>query len=546
MTEKNNYTGLNALFTQSFVKHSKLKAFSDYGGGTYTYGQVAGQISRIHRFFGAMAIQHGDRIALLGRNSSNWGIAFLAIITYGAVAVPVLPDFPTADIHHILKHSGSRFLFVANSFVEKLDREQLPEIDAVINLSDLTALWSRSKKLKEQWLDAAEQPFSIKDFKLPELEPEHVCVISYTSGTSGLSKGVMIPARSLWSNIVYAQEHMPLKPRNQLVSFLPMAHVFGLLFEYLFPSTLGCQITFLSKAPTPAVIVKAFKEIRPHLILSVPLVIEKIYRKQIQPKIEKGMIKFLLKLPGIRGIIYRSVRNKLIATFGGRFYELIIGGAAMSEDVESFFRKIQFRFTVGYGMTECGPLISYDDYKTTRPMSAGRLVDRMEVRIDSPDPYKQVGEILVRGMNLMKGYYLNERATSDAIDTDGWLHTGDLGIINKKNYVFIRGRCKNMFLSANGQNIYPEEIEVKLSAMSYVSECVVTERNGKITGIVFPDADALKAEKIPTEKIPELMETTRLSVNMQLPKYSQIAVIETVTTEFEKTPKRNIKRYLYT
>ena len=355
----------------------------------------------------------------------------------------------------------------------------------------------------------------------------------------------MIPERSLVSNIIYAREHMPLKPDHKIVSFLPMAHVYGLLFEFLFPVTLGCHITFLSKIPSPAVITKVFGEVKPHLILSVPLVIEKIYKKRILPTIEKPLMKVLLNTPGFSKIILKKIRTKLIETFGGRFFEIVIGGAPMSADVEKFFKRINFPITVGYGMTECGPLISYEAWNKTVPSSAGRLVDRMEVRIDSEDPFNIVGEIQVRGENIMTGYYNNEVATKEAFTEDGWLRTGDLGIIDDNDFIFIKGRSKNMILGPSGQNIYPEELEAKISNQHYVAECVVTERQGKLFAKVYPDHEAIKNDNISLDNLPEIFETHRKKLNSELPKYEQIIAYELVSEEFEKTPKKNIKRFKY-
>ncbi len=543
-----NFNSLTGLYQKAFTENRELKVFSDYEGESYTYAEAAGLISKIHTFFKEGGISPGDKIALLGRNSSNWGIAFLATVSYGAVAVPVLPDFNPLDIHHIITHSDSRFLFVADSFYDKLNREDLQGLEGAVSLTTFTPVFLKTNELAKAWTIAGNEAkhFSVDSFRLKELDPDRLCVISYTSGTSGFTKGVMLSARSIYSNLVYARGHMPLKAGDRIVSFLPMAHVFGLLFEFLFPVTLGCHITFLTKAPTPPVIVKAFREIRPQLILSVPLVIEKIYKKQIQPKMETPLMRLLMNIPGISMIIRRKVRQKLVETFGGEFFEIVIGGAALNREVETFFKKLNFRFTVGYGMTECGPLISYDAWNTTRPFSAGKLVDRMQVRIDSPDPYNQVGEILVKGDNVMMGYYKNEEATRQAIDAEGWLHTGDLGVIDRDQFIYIKGRSKNMLLGPSGQNIYPEEIEIKLSNQPFVSECVVVDRKGKLTALVYPDTESMQEHQIGHEQLDAIMETNRQAVNRDLPKYSQIAAIELVSKEFEKTPKKNIRRFKYT
>jgi len=545
-----NRDKLIGIYAQSFRENWSKPAFTDYDGLTTTYGEAAQKIRQIHRFFQEAGIQKGDKIAILGRNSSNWAISFLAISGYGAITVPVLPDFNPENVLHILNHSESVFLFTSDTLFDKLDHEKIPGVKGVVNLTNFSALSFKSPEEKERW----KKCFTVEyagladptNYELSEFDAEDLSVISYTSGTSGFTKGVMIPARSLLSNIIYAQEHMPLKAGDRIVSFLPMAHVFGLLFEFLFPVSVGCHITFLSKAPTPQLIIKAFQEIKPRLILSVPLVIEKIYKKRILPALEKPVVKFLLKVPGIQLLLYKKVRASLVDVFGGNFMEIVIGGAPLNHEVEAFFRKIKFPFMIGYGMTECGPLISYEPWTTFRPSSAGRLVDRMEVRIDSKDPFNEVGEILVKGANVMMGYYKNEEATADAIDSEGWLHTGDLGVIDSKNFIYIRGRCKNMLLGPSGQNIYPEEMEAKLCNYPYVLECVITEREGKMVAFVFPDPERIEKEKPDEKHLKEIMAENCKHVNRELPKFAQLSSIILVDKEFEKTPKRNIKRYLYT
>ncbi|WP_163716003.1 AMP-binding protein [Mangrovibacterium lignilyticum] len=544
-----NEKGLIAYYKQSFQENKDFQVFSDYEGISYTYGDAAKLIYQIHGFFEQCQLKKGDKVALFGRNSSHWGITFLATISYGAVAVPVLPDFNPADVHHIVKHSESKLLFAADQLFEKLDLAEMNGLQAVISLQRMDPVWAKTTEILNFWRlpNTSRPPFSTDIFMPVELEDEDICVISYTSGTSGFTKGVILPARSLKSNIRFAREHMPLKQGDQIVSFLPMAHVFGLLFEFLFPVTLGCHITFLTKPPTPQIIVKAFKEVKPHLILSVPLVIEKIYNKQIQPALEKPLMSFLLKVPGINTLLHRKVKQKLVETFGGRFYEIVIGGAALNREVEDFFRKIKFPFTIGYGMTECGPLISYQSWDKTRPHSAGKLVDQLQLKIDSADPYNEVGEIMVKGDHVMAGYYKNPEATAQTIDEDGWLRTGDLGITDPNNFIYIRGRSKNMLLGPSGQNIYPEEIEAKLSSQHFIQECVVVDRDGKLVALVFPDYECLQIHHhSKPEDISRIIDDYRLKVNKELAKYSQISKIELVETEFEKTPKRNIKRYLYT
>ena len=542
--------GLIRLYRESLLQNWDLSMFSDYDGASYRYGEVAQMIHQLHLFFQSSGIQKGDKIALLGRNSSRWGITFLATISYGAVAVPILPDFNPADIHHIIKHSESKLIFAADGLFDKLTIDELEKVQCILSLNSFKLLYDKNDTGKVFWKQSlkagAVSPILPENFSLDDLDEEEICILSYTSGTSGFTKGVMIPVRSLLSNIIFAREHMPLKKGDKIVSFLPMSHVFGLLFEFLFPATVGCHITFLSKSPTPQIIIKAFGEIQPHLILSVPLVIEKIYKKQILPTLEKPMIKFLMKVPGISSIIRKKIKEKLVETFGGRFHEIVIGGAPLSKEVEVFFKMIDFPFTIGYGMTECGPLISYDAWNTTHTSSAGKLVDRMQVRIDSADPFREVGEIQVKGMHVMQGYYKNDEATQQSMTADGWLRTGDLGLIDSQNYVYIKGRCKNMLLGPSGQNIYPEEIEAKLSNLSGILETVVIEREGKLIALVYPDPEISETEKMNEVALARLMEENRRLINHELPKYSQITKIELVNEEFEKTPKRNIKRYLYT
>jgi long-chain acyl-CoA synthetase len=543
-----NHT-LSNLYTRAFLKNWEKPLFSDYEGTDYKYSEVAVTIKSLHLFYQLSGLQRGDKIAVLGRNSANWGIVFLSALSAGIVIVPILPDFNESNTNHILNHSESKLLIGAKSLINKVDFENSEMLQAILVLEDFSLHVAKNDNMQFKLADAFQYYIKNKlnkeNFGFDIWAKEETCIISYTSGTSGFTKGVMIPEKSLVSNIIYAQENMPLQPGHEIVSFLPMAHVYGLLFEFLFPVTLGCHITFLSRIPTPAVITKVFGEVKPHLILSVPLVIEKIYKKRILPSIQKPAVKILLKIPGLQNIILNKIKKKLTETFGGRFFEIVIGGAPLSAEVEEFFRRIQFKFSIGYGMTECGPLISYEAWDKTKPGSAGRLVDRMEVRIDSADPYTIVGEIQVRGENVMTGYYKNDQATRETFTGDGWLKTGDLGIIDKDNFVFIRGRSKNMILGPSGQNIYPEEIEARISNMPYVAECVVTERENKLIAKIFPDAEAMQTHHINMDKIPAIMEENRKKLNAELPKYEQISAFEIVNEEFEKTPKKNIKRFKY-
>lgn len=540
---------LAELYTAAFHSNWDNVAFSDYEGKDFTYREVAAIIKSLHLFYQISGIQRDDKIAVLGRNSAHWGATFLSAISAGLVIVPVLPDFNEDDTNHIINHSEAKIVIGTKSLLPKIDPEKTPGVQSVLVLEDFSLHRSKDEnaayKLEDSFRYYKENKLSKEAFEFEAWSPEEMCIISYTSGTSGFTKGVMIPERSLVSNIIFAREHMPLKPGDKIISFLPMAHVYGLLFEFLFPVTLGCHITFLSKMPSPAIILKAFGEVRPHLILSVPLVIEKIYKNRLLPTLQKPVMKILLAIPGISGILLKKIREKLMESFGGRFFEIVIGGAPLSAEVETFFRKIKFPFTIGYGMTECGPLISYEAWDKTMPSSAGRLVDRMEVRIDSEDPYNVVGEIQVKGENVMLGYFKNEKATKEAFTDDGWLKTGDLGIIDQNRFIYIRGRSKNMILGPSGQNIYPEEIEAKISNLPFVAECVVTERNRKLVALVYPDFEALKKENRDENSLPEIMEENRKQVNAGLPRYEQISKIEIVKEEFEKTPKKNIKRFKY-
>jgi long-chain acyl-CoA synthetase len=540
---------LSKLYTDSFQKNWDGYAFSDYEGEDYKFSEIAAKIKSLHRFYQLSGLNRGDKIAVLGRNSSHWGTVFLSALSSGLVIVPILPDFNESNTNHIINHSEAKIIFGSKSLLEKVDLQNSETLQTVVTLENFSLHSSRDESAKSNLADAFsyynDNPPDKNRFRFEDWDSEATCILSYTSGTSGFTKGVMIPERSLLSNIIYAQDHMPLLPGHKIVSFLPMAHVYGLLFEFLFPVTLGCHITFLSKVPTPAVITKVFGEVKPHLILSVPLVIEKIYKKRILPTIEKPLMKVLLKTPGISKIILKKIKAKLTETFGGRFFEIVIGGAPLSAEVEDFFRRIKFQFSIGYGMTECGPLISYESWDKTMPSSAGRIVDRMEVRIDSEDPYNIVGEIQVRGQNVMIGYFKNEVATKEAFTEDGWLRTGDLGIIDKKDFIFIKGRSKNMILGPSGQNIYPEEIEAKISNQHYIAECVVTSRQDKLVAKVFPDYEAMKADNVTMEDLPAIMEDNRKKLNSELPKYEQIVAYKMVSEEFEKTPKKNIKRFKY-
>jgi len=542
-------SSLAKLYTHSFHNNWENLAFTDYEGKDFKYKEVAKTIMSLQLFYQIMGLQKGDKIVVLGRNSSNWGATFLSAVSSGLVIVPVLPDFNKNDTNHIINHSEAKIVVGAKSQLDKVDIENSPTVKAVLVLDDFSLYKAKDEnvqyKINDSFQYYEKNQLKKAGFTFQEWESEETCIISYTSGTSGFTKGVMIPERSLVSNIIYAREHMPLKNGNKIVSFLPLAHVYGLLFEFLFPLSVGCHITFLSRIPTPALITKVFGEVKPHLVLSVPLIIEKIYKKRLLPTLEKPLIKILLHIPGISSILLKKIKAKLVETFGGRFFEIVIGGAPLNADVEKFFKRINFPFSIGYGMTECGPLISYESWDKTMRTSAGKLVDRMEVRIDSADPYNTVGEIQVKGENVMLGYYKNEEATRESFTDDGWLKTGDLGVIDKNNFIYIRGRSKNMILGASGQNIYPEEIESLITNQPFVAECVVTERDGKLVALIYPDLEALKTEITEESAIQKIMEENIKKSNSELPKYEQISSFEIVNEEFEKTPKKNIKRFKY-
>ncbi|HPG40645.1 MAG TPA: AMP-binding protein [bacterium] len=532
-------------------KNWNLPALSNYEEGSLSYEKVAGKICWMHYIFKKTGLKKGDKVAVIGKNSTNWALTYISTITYGAVIVPILPDFKPDDIHHIINHSDTVLFFAAESIFDTLDESKMPQLDAVFALENFRLLYHKKKDLVNK-LENSERDylkdypqFSVDSISFPEVKNNQLAAIVYTSGTTGFSKGVMLPHNSLMGNIKYAQIHLPLKSGEKVLSFMPLAHSYGCAFEFLYPFCMGCHITFLGKIPSPKIIVKAFQDIRPHLVLSVPLIIEKIYKKQIKPALSKGPAKIMIKLPILKNVVLKKVYDKLVNAFGGNFYEVVIGGAALNKEVESFLTMIKFPFTVGYGMTEFGPLISYATWKTTRIGSVGQIVDDMEVKIDSSDPQRIVGEILVRGEHIMDGYYKNKQATEETIDKDGWLHTGDLGLLDKDNFIYIKGRSKNMILGPSGQNIYPEEIEAKLNNMPYVSESLVLEKNGQLVALIYPDMEMVDAEKLSESSLNNILEQNRKLLNSQLAAYLNISQFEVYPEEFEKTPTKKIKRFLY-
>lgn len=540
------------LIENSIKNNWDLDALTDYKGATLQYKDVARKIEKIHIMFEAVGIKKGDKIALCGRNSSHWGVTFFATLTYGAVIVPILHEFKADNIHSIVNHSGARFLFVGDRVWENLNEEMMPNLEGIILVNDFSTLISRSEKLtyarehlNEEFGKKYPKNFRPEHVHYHQDEPDELAVLSYTSGTTSQSKGVMLPYRSLWSNVQFAIDNLPIKPGDKLVSILPMAHCFGLAFEFLYEFSVGCHIYFLTRVPSPKIIFQAFSEIKPNLVITVPLVVEKIIKKEVMPKLESSLAKLLLHMPIINDKVYGAIREKMEAAFGGNFHSVIIGGAALNKDIEHFLKRINFRYMVGYGMTECGPLISYEQWDRFKEGSCGKPIERMEVRIDSPDPEHKSGEIQVRGDNVMLGYYKNEEATRAAFTDDGWLHTGDLALMDKAGNITIRGRSKNMLLTANGQNIFPEEIESELNNLPYVSESIIVQRNGKLAALIYPDFDLAYRDGLSDDAINKQMEQNRIDLNTRIPAYCQVNSVTVYHEEFEKTPKKSIKRYLY-
>lgn len=542
-----------AFVEESIKKHWNLDALTDYKGATLQYKDVARKIEKLHILLAESGIKPGDKVAVCGRNSSHWGVAFLAILTYGAVAVPILHEFKADNIHNIVNHSEARLFFVGDVVWESLNEAEMPLLEGIILMTDFTLLVCRSKQLeyaREHLNELFGKKFP-RNFRREHVSyrrdnPEELAVINYTSGTTSFSKGVMLPYRSLWANTQFAFDVLTLKPGDRIVSMLPMAHMYGLAFEFLYEIACGCHVFFLTRMPSPKIIFQAFADVKPHIVIAVPLIIEKIIKKNVLPKLETLKMKVLLKVPIINDKIKAAVREQMIQGFGGNFYEVIIGGVAFNQEVEKLLKSIDFPYTVGYGMTECGPIICYEDWKRFKPGSCGKAAPRMEVRIDSPDPQNIVGEILTRGDNVMLGYYKNPEATAQILDADGWLHTGDLGVMDEEGNVTIKGRSKNMLLGPSGQNIYPEEIEEKLNNLPFVAECIVIQQNdNKLVALIYPDFEDAYSQGMSDSDIEAAMEENRTTLNAELPAYSQISRIKIYPEEFEKTPKKSIKRFLY-
>lgn len=563
------------LFEDSIRYNWEKNAYSDFGTNkTLTYGEVGKEVAKLHLLFEQCDVKKNDKIALIGKNNTNWAIVYVASVTYGAIIVPILQDFNANDIHHILNHSESKLLFVSDFVWENLEEDRLLTVRSVFSLEnfseiviinepppqlleDTTEEISEidapilSYKVSHEYIeklfaDKYHDGFTKDNVRYVDKHNSEIVCLNYTSGTTGFSKGVMLSGNSLAGNITFGIRTELLKSGYQVVSFLPLAHTYGCAFDFLTATCTGVHVHFLGRTPAAKILLKAFAEVRPNVIFTVPLIIEKIYKKQIQPLLDKPSMRWVLKIPFLDQKILGQIKKRLIDAFGGNFSQIVVGGAPLNAEVEEFFYKIKFPFTVGYGMTECGPLISYEHKDKFIPKSSGKVLDIMQAKIDSPAPDTGIGEILVKGENVMSGYFKNHVATNDVLDKDGWLHTGDLGTIDTEGNLFIRGRNKTMILSANGQNIYPEEIESRLNNMSFVNESLVIERNGKLVALVTPDYEAADAEGLKQDDLINIMEENRKLLNSMVAAYENVANIQLYPHEFEKTPKKSIKRYLYT
>lgn len=539
--------------TNSILENWDLPSLSDYKGKDYTYAETGERITKLHAIFQEAGIEKGDKISLLGKNSAHWAMIYLATVSYGAVIVPILPDFHANDIHHIVNHSDSKLLFVGDMIWDNIDETSMKNLLGILSIQEFNVLCAKPdcnfeetiKNAHNSFTKKYENGFSKDDFKIEPVSNDEIGIINYTSGTTGFSKGVVLKNNALAANVRFARNNLPLGAGEKVVSMLPLAHTYGCAFEFLWPFSMGCHINFLTRTPSPKIIVQAFQTVKPTVVVTVPLIIEKIYKKQIKPTLDKKLVKILTRLPLIHKPIFKKINTKLSEVFGGQFREIVIGGAPLSEEVEIFLRKIKFKYTVGYGMTECGPLISYANADKTKLRSSGNVVDTLKIKIDSNNPATESGEIMVRGENIMEGYYKNEEATSQALDEDGWLHTGDLGIVDEDGYVFINGRSKSLILGPSGENIYPEEIEAKINGLSYVMESLVLLDNNKLVALIYPDYEAIDKDGIRLNDLPVHLEIGRKEVNESLPKYKQVSRFKLYPHEFDKTPKKSIKRFLY-
>lgn len=550
----NTDKSLNLLIDNSIKENWSRMAFADFGGIDYRYQDVAKTIEKLHLMFEAAGVKPGDRVAICGKNSSNWVVVLLSCLTAGVVAVPILHEFKPDTIHHLIRHSESKLLFVDAAIWENLDENSLPDLVGAIYISEFGMPLSRSERLTDTRNNINEvfgkkypYSFSRDDVKYHEDKPDELCIINYTSGSTGHSKGVMLPYRSLWSNIRYCLDNLTwVKPGDGIVNMLPLAHLYGMTIETLHPFCKGCNLHFLTRLPSPKVILKAFADIRPKLIITVPLILEKIIRNKVFPMLDKPIMRVLLRIPYVDDRLLAKVKDKLIESFGGNLVEIIVGGAPLNHEVEQFLYRINFPVTVGYGMTECGPLLTYAPSSVSKPGTVGRIMDRMECRIDSPDPAEIPGNIWVKGENVMLGYYKNKKATKEVMPDDtGWMNTGDMGIIDEDGFISILGRSKTMILGPSGQNIYPEEIEQKLNNLPYVAESLVIDNNGELEALIYPDMEACEQQKMDREEIENIMDQNMELLNKELPAYSNVKRMRIMNEEFEKTPKRSIKRFLY-
>ena len=542
----------NEQIEQSIKDNWDLDALSDYKGETFQYKDIARIIEKLHIIFEYSNVKPGDKIALCGRNSAHWGAVFFATLTYGAVAVPILHEFKADQVHNIVNHSEAKLLFVGDQVWKNLDANEMPNLEGIINIADYSLLVGRTQKVAYarehlNQLFGERYPMNFRKHHISYYKgaPEELAVINYTSGTTGYSKGVMLPYRSLWSNVAYCHEMLPVRPGDHIVSMLPLGHVFGMVYDFLYGFSAGAHLYFLTRMPSPKIIAQSFSEIRPRVISCVPLIVEKIIKKDILPRIDNKIGKLLLRMPIVNDKIKADMRKKAMEVFGSNFDEIIIGGAPFNAEVERFLKQIGFPYTIAYGMTECGPIICSSRWETLKLASCGKATTRMEVKIDSPDPQNVAGEIICKGANLMLGYYKNAEATSQIIDVNGWLHTGDLATMDTEGYVTVRGRSKNMLLTASGQNIYPEEIESKLNNMPYVSESLIVLQKDKLVALIYPDFDDAFAHGMEQSDIEKVMEDNRNELNLQLPAYCQITKVKIHFEEFEKTAKKSIKRFMY-
>ena len=548
-----SFTSVNKIFEKSIKENWDRPAISNYQGVTLHFRDMARRIAKLHIMFEECGLEKGDKVAICSRNQANWVVSFLAAMTYGAVPVPLMHEFKPSNINHLVNHSEAKILFVDEVIWEGLSEIDMSDLQAIIQVNTFKLLYAANEKITESREHLNElfgkhypMEFAPDSLNYYEDSADELAIINYTSGTSGFSKGVMIPYRAIRSNIEFAETVLPqINNTSRVVSMLPCAHMYGLMFEVLYQLTRGCHVFFLSRLPSPKIIMQALAEVKPTLVIAVPLIIEKIYKSKVKPVIENAGIKFALKLPILDQFIMNKIKTELVNAFGGEFYEVIIGGAAFNKEVESFFKKMEFPFTVGYGMTECAPIITYDDYKTAKLYSCGKIVPNMEMKIDSPDPVNIPGELLVKGANVFLGYYKNEEATREVLDKDGWLHTGDMGIIDADGYLFLRGRSKCMILGPSGQNIYPEEVEAVLDTRPYVLESLVIEDNGGLTALIYPDFDTAAKEGMDQATFIKYIEDTLPEVNKDLPNYAKLKKIEVMSEAFERTPKKSIKRYLY-